>query len=826
MVDFTLQQTGQEVQDTLNKDDPLNPLQQKNYIDQGDASSLAAAKAYTNKQVFESGTISPDSLGGLTNYQAASVADMVQGITSGGHVVPLEAGQVWVINGKWRHNGGVSGTIADFDAVGSIRALDFSHIAVNGDWSQALKEVHDYANSVGRDVSYEGITEFKMRSGDVKIKTNTDFHNATLIVDSSDLDPAFKDRIVNTNPDTGYSSLDDKMLNSPSFLQVVNFGDVTVDTVEVTEWVLDDTYVSASPLYDDKKAVFVTRSSNMRDCWTVEKGQIKSSVSTYIKRAANTPDADGLIAYVYDYSYKTISVSNLNIHHIRGGLTGANDGLIGGGILQLSGVGVHTSNISATYEAAQPMTHDEVRIIPVVPWYLIDSTFDKITGMADNGGASHYVIMPHCSSNIEYSNLISNSVKTTVNTEWVFFSGYGMNRQQLIRNSSLQAISFHSVTDILTVRDSYIGGYSLRGETKVLFDNCKILNLGRASSYQNNSVGLDSYNVLPTITYTNCLIDIGSYSRDPRNDIYVADGVYDTKLKVSYIDCDIITRQLNTKMYRDQSTAVGVEYGVDISFIRCHMHYPDVEGSGSRFTMYDQNNSVVTANFLVSHCEVDSPQGYFNNWYLGGDNAGSSSTITVEHTDDMPVAFDPNYVNQLTKFEITSSKLQAIKGNKPHIFKATSCDLTWSLPNLYDDSLGGDWGVCMGANETYVTDCRYSLTQSPKRLRYWGQLVAAADEFFGDASSTAVVIGCDVSDVNNDYPTSNYTNYYLTYPEVGARSKEEWFNNYVRLNKVGCPASSRTTSAVHEGDTVYDNTLNMYLCWDGTAWRDFAGNLV
>lgn len=64
-------------------------------VNQRDADTLAAANDYTNKQVFEAGTITPDSLGGLTNYQAASVADRQAGVTIGGETVELNNNQVW-----------------------------------------------------------------------------------------------------------------------------------------------------------------------------------------------------------------------------------------------------------------------------------------------------------------------------------------------------------------------------------------------------------------------------------------------------------------------------------------------------------------------------------------------------------------------------------------------------------------------------------------------------------------------------------------------------------------------------------------------------------
>ena len=70
----------------------VNPPSLEEYdasVNQRDADTLASANDYTNKQVFEAGSISPDSLGDLTNYQAASVADMILGIMNGGVTVDL-----------------------------------------------------------------------------------------------------------------------------------------------------------------------------------------------------------------------------------------------------------------------------------------------------------------------------------------------------------------------------------------------------------------------------------------------------------------------------------------------------------------------------------------------------------------------------------------------------------------------------------------------------------------------------------------------------------------------------------------------------------------
>lgn len=87
-------------------------------------------------------------LSGLTNYQANNVDDMVQGITVGGQTVALEVGQVWTINGKWKYNGGTSGTIADFDPVGCIFVDDFDPKGDANSDSEALTNALGYEYSV------------------------------------------------------------------------------------------------------------------------------------------------------------------------------------------------------------------------------------------------------------------------------------------------------------------------------------------------------------------------------------------------------------------------------------------------------------------------------------------------------------------------------------------------------------------------------------------------------------------------------------------------------------------------------------------------------
>ena len=66
-----------------------------------------------------------DSHGIYDGYTAANVAGMILGETSGGAIVPLKSGQVWTIAGKWVHNGGATGTIADFDLHGDVHPRDF-----------------------------------------------------------------------------------------------------------------------------------------------------------------------------------------------------------------------------------------------------------------------------------------------------------------------------------------------------------------------------------------------------------------------------------------------------------------------------------------------------------------------------------------------------------------------------------------------------------------------------------------------------------------------------------------------------------------------------
>lgn len=77
--------------------------------------------------------VSNQSLGGVTNYQAASVAGMLTGETVNGTTIQLADGQYWSSGGTvWKHNGSSTGTIDDFDRITDYYCNDAGEFNLNG----------------------------------------------------------------------------------------------------------------------------------------------------------------------------------------------------------------------------------------------------------------------------------------------------------------------------------------------------------------------------------------------------------------------------------------------------------------------------------------------------------------------------------------------------------------------------------------------------------------------------------------------------------------------------------------------------------------------
>ena len=141
-----LTQISQEQQEEIDRSlksniSDVNPPSLEEYdasVNARDAATLAAANDYTNNQVFEAGSISPDSLGGLTNYQAASVGDMIAGLTTGGETIPPALGQTWS-SGRtaWKRTG-VGAVITDFEALTPVNAKDYGSDGAALNWANSL----------------------------------------------------------------------------------------------------------------------------------------------------------------------------------------------------------------------------------------------------------------------------------------------------------------------------------------------------------------------------------------------------------------------------------------------------------------------------------------------------------------------------------------------------------------------------------------------------------------------------------------------------------------------------------------------------------------
>lgn len=171
MVDFTLAQTGAEVQATLNKDAPANPLQQKDYIDSGDATAEANAKAFTySKAEIDSKDVAATNnavatANAYTDQQVIEAGSFTQSIATKGEiqainlkVYPDEFSQTASTSAPY--NNAPAGTDALRDAVngkiyttsevvsGAITAIDFvAGTATVGGVSITLAERVDVSSS-------------------------------------------------------------------------------------------------------------------------------------------------------------------------------------------------------------------------------------------------------------------------------------------------------------------------------------------------------------------------------------------------------------------------------------------------------------------------------------------------------------------------------------------------------------------------------------------------------------------------------------------------------------------------------------------------------
>lgn len=118
--------------------------------------------------------------GSLTNYQAASVDDMITGKTIGGDIVPHRVGQVWGIYGQWRVKS-VSDpmTINDFYSAGLANVKDFGVVydSVSDAASNAIK-----INQMFTD----GISSFYFPSGNVWLGDGLNFENRSYVTIAGD----------------------------------------------------------------------------------------------------------------------------------------------------------------------------------------------------------------------------------------------------------------------------------------------------------------------------------------------------------------------------------------------------------------------------------------------------------------------------------------------------------------------------------------------------------------------------------------------------------------------------------------------------------------
>lgn len=110
------------------------------------------SQVYYSRNVTLGTPITPESLGGLTNYQASSIDDMIAGLTVSGDTVEHFVGLVWRINGGWRVTSTPVTSIDDFESLdGKIYVTDFGAV---GDGVTDDSDAIDAARAV------EGITYF------------------------------------------------------------------------------------------------------------------------------------------------------------------------------------------------------------------------------------------------------------------------------------------------------------------------------------------------------------------------------------------------------------------------------------------------------------------------------------------------------------------------------------------------------------------------------------------------------------------------------------------------------------------------------------------
>ncbi len=105
--------------------------------------------AYGPARVGDQGNVT-DAIAGLTNLQAASVADMIAGISIDSSVVPAKINQYWSSGGtKWVRTG-LGSTISDFKPRSELFVEDFGGFKnLPNDSSQAISDAIDVAFSTG-----------------------------------------------------------------------------------------------------------------------------------------------------------------------------------------------------------------------------------------------------------------------------------------------------------------------------------------------------------------------------------------------------------------------------------------------------------------------------------------------------------------------------------------------------------------------------------------------------------------------------------------------------------------------------------------------------
>ncbi|AUR97522.1 hypothetical protein NVP1240O_22 [Vibrio phage 1.240.O._10N.261.52.F8] len=82
-----------------------------------------------NANVEPFSDVNSDNLGGLTGYQALSIADMIDGRTVGGQIIQHSIGQTWGVYGQWKVKTIPVSDLNDFSPVGGIHVNDFGAVA-------------------------------------------------------------------------------------------------------------------------------------------------------------------------------------------------------------------------------------------------------------------------------------------------------------------------------------------------------------------------------------------------------------------------------------------------------------------------------------------------------------------------------------------------------------------------------------------------------------------------------------------------------------------------------------------------------------------------